>query len=121
MIYGPADFESGIKMNCRIVVVVFAGLLLCGCTIPSWDQMTTYAGLRSAEQAAPPQAAPAEAEAATTSPSVTQASRSDSWCQQMAKADSVDAASNGFDAATQRRRAEASYRQCVASSGSAAR
>jgi hypothetical protein len=39
----------------------------------------------------------------------------------MAKADSVDAANNGFDAATQRRRAEASYRQCVESYGSAAR
>jgi len=37
----------------------------------------------------------------------------DSWCSRIAKSASDDAASNGFDAATQRHRAEVSYNQCV--------
>jgi ABC-type uncharacterized transport system auxiliary subunit len=108
-------------MNSRVIVVVLAGLLLCGCTAADWNHATSYVGLDQDDQAAPPRAAPAETQAATTSPSAAQASASDDFCQRMAKGESNDAASEGFDAATQRRRAESSYRQCIGYSGSTTR
>ena len=37
----------------------------------------------------------------------------DSWCSRVAESTRADAASQGFDAATQRHRAEVSYNQCV--------
>jgi hypothetical protein len=111
-------------MNIRIIGAVFAGLLLCGCSLPSWDSMTTYVGLGPDDQATPPKAAPAEGtpdevNAAPTSTPAAQASPSDNWCEQIAKASAADAADNGFDLATQQHRAETTYRQCLASSGAA--
>ena len=37
----------------------------------------------------------------------------DPWCLKIAQSATAEAASQGFDAATQRRRAETSYNQCV--------
>jgi hypothetical protein len=118
---GPVDFENGINMNSRVIIVVLAGVLLCGCSSADWHHATSYVGLGQDDQAVPAKADPDDAEAATTSPSPGQASRSDDFCQRMAKGESNDAAADGFDAATQRRRAESSYQQCMETSGSTTR
>jgi len=104
-------------MNIRIVTTVFAAFLLSGCSF--WERATTYVGVgptpqsepasEPAAQAAPDGAQPAEPPVAAAQP------RSDTWCQQIAKSASIEAADNGFDSATQRRRAESTYRQCVGS------
>jgi hypothetical protein len=52
-------------------------------------------------------AAPPVAEPSSAAPAA------DPWCAQVAQSALTDAASQGFDEATQRRRAEASYNQCV--------
>ena len=117
----PWDSGRGVIMNIHVIGTVFVGLLLSGCTLPSWDSMTSYVGLGSTEQAEPSRAASTEAEAAPSPTPAAQGALTDDWCQRAAKTSSVDAANNGFDRRTQRRRAEATYRQCLASSGSAAR
>jgi hypothetical protein len=100
-------------MNIRIVPAFFAAFLLCGCSY--WESATTYVGIGSTEQSEPPQAASQSADAAPTPAPADQAAKSDSWCQQIAKSARDDAAGNGFDSATQRRRAETTYRQCLGS------
>ena len=97
-------------MNIRIVPVVFLAFLLCGCS--TWNRATTYVGLRDSEPSEPPPAAVEVYGAPATAPA-DQPSKSESWCQQVAKSAADDAAGNGFDAATQRRRAETTYRQCL--------
>jgi len=113
-------------MNIRIITMGFAAVLLCGCTDADWDHAMSYTGLGSSEQSEAsqseqsesPRSVPARTEVVSAPLAADQATRPDSWCQQVAKSAVDDAAGNGFDAATQRRRAEASYRQCI---GSAAR
>jgi hypothetical protein len=69
----------------------------------------------------PVAAAPAQSEpqtvAAAAAPSIVEppsaAATPDSWCSRIAKSESADAASQGYDAATQRHRAEVAYDQCV--------
>jgi ABC-type sugar transport system substrate-binding protein len=108
-------------MNIRVIGMVFAGLMLGGCSAADWDNATSYVGLGPDPQAAPPNTAPPAAEAAPTSPPVAQASPSNNWCQQVAKANAADAAESGFDVETQKRRAETSYKQCLGLSDPASR
>ena len=119
-------------MNVRIIVAGLAALLLSGCTDADWDRAMSYTGLGSSEQgeasrreqSEPPRGEQSEApqpvtarnEVATAPLPADQAARPDSWCQQVAKSAADVAAGNGFDAATQRRRAESTYRQCIGSS-----
>ena len=118
-------------MNIRIITAGLAAVLLCGCTDADWDRAMTYTGLGPSEQSEPsrgdqsasPQSEPsrpvaARTEVVTAPLAADQAAGPDSWCQQVAKSAADEAAGNGFDAATQRRRAESTYRQCV---GTAAR
>ena len=107
---------NGDNMNIRVMCVVFAGLLLGGCSAADWDNATSYVGLGPTADAPPSNAAPTAAEAPPTSLPVAQASPAESWCQQVAKANASDAAENGFDVATQKHRAETSYRQCLGES-----
>jgi hypothetical protein len=55
--------------------------------------------------------------AAAAAPSIVEppsaAPAPDSWCSRIAQSESADAASQGFDTATQRHRAEVAYDQCV--------
>ncbi|MDE2133028.1 MAG: hypothetical protein KGM97_00385 [Alphaproteobacteria bacterium] len=102
-------------MNMRIIGAVFAGFLLAGCTDADWDHAMSYAGLGQSDQTASPQAAPADESVAAPTPAA-QASKSDDWCREIAKAAAADAAGNGFDAPTQQHRAEVTYRQCSESS-----
>ncbi|MGA7676327.1 MAG: hypothetical protein WCA78_14935 [Rhizomicrobium sp.] len=74
----------------------------------------SYVGLGESDQ----DAQPAPAAEAVPAPPV-QASTPDDWCRQIAKAASEEAAGEGFDLATQQRRAETAYQQCVAPAGSA--
>ncbi len=97
-------------MKLRVIGLGLVGLLLCGCSTGSWDRATRYVGLGPDDQAAP---AAAQSDTATPLPPVAQESKGAIWCRQAAKADMEDAAANGFDAATQQRRAEMSYRQCL--------
>lgn len=108
---GFDGLESGGKMNVRIIAAGFAACLLCGCTDADWDHATTYVGLGPTQNDRP--APPASADAAPTSVATDQSAKSDSWCQQAAKSARDEAAGDGFDSATQQRRAESTYRQCV--------
>jgi len=38
-------FRNGDKMNIRVIGAVFAGLLLTGCALPSWDGIKSTVGL----------------------------------------------------------------------------
>ena len=97
-------------MNIRTVSVVLSAFLLCGCS--TWDSATSYVGLGQSEQSEPTQAAPENAAAAPTPAPADRTTRSDSWCQSVARSASKEAAGNGYDPATQQRSAVASYRQC---------
>ena len=101
-------------MNVRIIAAGLAAFLLCGCSY--WNSATSYIGLGPSEQSEPPQPVPARTEVLTSPIPADQSARSDTWCQQIAKSAADEAAGNGFDSRTQRRRAEAAYRQCVGSS-----
>jgi hypothetical protein len=72
------------------------GLGLAGCTGPGWDH--TFAFLDAKKNAPPPAVAPAP---------------DPNWCTDAAAAAKREAASQGFDAATQSRRADAIYAQCL--------
>ena len=97
-------------MKIRVIGVGLIGLILCGCSAGSWDRATRYVGLGPDDQA-PPTAA--QSDTASELPPVAQESKSAIWCRQAAKSAMSDAASDGFDAATQQHRAEATYRQCL--------
>jgi hypothetical protein len=109
-------------MRERVIGAIFAGLFLCGCSAADWDAdwdyATTYVGLEQSDRSMPP-VAPSSA----PSPSVTVASvsTSDDWCRRLANYEKEDAANDGFDLATQQRRADAAYRQCMGTTGSTAR
>lgn len=81
----------------RLVVMVVAGLVVAGCTGPGWDH--TFAFLDAPKPPPPPAAAPALPTA--------------DWCRQAAAAAKSEAAEQGFDTATQARRAETIYTQCL--------
>lgn len=94
----------------RGLVVLFAAVLLGGCTDADWDHTLSYVGLDSG--APPPAAAPAAVAAATPAESA-----ENSWCVEAAKAAQREAAEQGFDSATQHYRAQVTYRQCVTEPG----
>ncbi len=103
-------------MNIRMIAAVcFTGFLLCGCS--TWDDAMSSVGLRDAEDAAPSAAAPTTTQTAPPA----QASTPDDWCRQIGKAAGEEAAGEGFDLATQQKRAESTYRQCIAPAGAASR
>ena len=66
---------------------------------PARSEPQTVAAAAAPSIVEPPSAAPAPAP--------------DSWCSRIAKSESDEAASQGYDAATQRHRAEVAYEQCV--------
>jgi hypothetical protein len=96
----------------RLAFVLATAVLLAGCTDADWDHALSYAGL-GGDQAkpAPADAPQSDAEAAPKSQAV--AAAPDPWCDEVAKAAHAEAASQGFDAATQKNRAQASYQQCA--------
>ena len=101
-------------MNTRVIAAIFAGLLLCGCG--TWNEGLSYVGLRDSNDAAPPPPAPIQVAPAPAP--LRRDSTPDDWCKQTAKAAGEEAAGEGFDAATQQRRAVATYEQCMAPAGS---
>lgn len=90
----------------RLLTCLCALVLLCGCG--SLRGLLSYSGARQAPPAAPVAAvqAPPPAQAAAPQP--------DEWCMRVAANERAQAASDGFDAATQDRVTLQSYRQCVA-------
>ena len=105
-------------MNTRVIATIFVGLLLSGCS--TWNGALSYVGLRDSNDAASPPAASTEAASAPAPAPLGRSSNQDDWCRQTAKAAGEEAAGEGFDAATQQSRADATYRQCMAPAGSAA-
>ena len=99
-------------MNTRAIAAIFAGLLLCGCS--TWNEGLTYVGLRDDNDAAPPPAAPVRTVPLAAHAQLGRDSTPEDWCRQTAKAAGEEAAGEGFDAATQQRRAVAVYQQCMA-------
>ena len=85
----------------RAFAVLFMAGLLAGCTDADWDHTFSYVGLDSSKPAPPPQVT-----AATTPAPV------DTWCVEVAKSEQVEAAEDGFDAATQQHRAQVAFEQC---------
>ncbi len=98
----------------RGFLVLFAAVLLCGCTDADWDHTMSYVGLGTDKPAptAPAPAAPAQMAAAPAAPG-------NKWCVEVAKAALREAAKDGFDAATQQHRAQVTYRQCLSDPGTA--
>ncbi len=103
-------------MNTRVVAAICAGFLLCGCS--TWNGALSYVGLRDDNDTAPPPAAPAQMAPPSAPAQFGQASTPDDWCRQTAKAAGEEAAGEGFDVATQQKRAVAVYQQCMAPAGS---
>ena len=97
-------------MKIRVIGLGLVGLVLCGCSTGSWDRATRYVGLGPEDNDAP---MTAQSDTAPTPLPAAQESKSEVWCRQAAKSAMSDAASDGFDAATQQHRAEATYRQCL--------
>jgi hypothetical protein len=113
-------------MNIRVIAAVFAGFTLCGCSY--WNDTMDYVGLGGSGQEEQPASVPADQSAQTQASTQTstaassyapsgQASRQEDWCRQIARAAGEEAAGEGFDAATQQRRADTAYQQCSAPSG----
>jgi len=100
-------------MNLRMIAMGLTAFLLCGCS--TWNSAMSYVGLRDSEQSEPSQPVPARTEVVTSPIPAMQSTESATWCQQIAKSARDEAAGNGFDSRTQRRRAESAYRQCVGS------
>jgi hypothetical protein len=92
-------------MNYRVFGVVLVAALLGGCSDADWDRAFSYVGLDEAVKAAP---APVKA---AEQPSET-AEAADAWCAQVAKAEQLESAEQGFDKATQEKRAITAYKQC---------
>lgn len=97
----------------RLIFVFAAAVLLAGCTDADWDHALGYVGLDKQPQKtewgdnkpvqdASSQAAPAPAAAAP-----------DEWCAEVAKATQAEAADQGFDASSQKTRAQQAYQQCA--------
>jgi len=106
-------------MKYRVVAVLFAAVVLGGCTDADWDRTLSYVGLGETPQAAPAQPAetqPAETQPATPAPAEA-AAPADDWCIQIAKAAGQEAADQGFDRPTQENRAKVVYQQCARGAG----
>lgn len=65
-------------------------------------------------QPSDPQPTPPQPSAAPTAMASAASDTADSWCVRVAKSAQAEAADQGFDAATQQRRALASFKQCSA-------
>lgn len=107
-------------MKHRVMAVLFAAGLLGGCTDADWDDAFSYAGLgpSKTDRASPASESDADAPAPTyraePAPSVTTgpAPVADTWCIDVAKSAQIEAARQGFDGATQQRRARTVFMQC---------
>jgi hypothetical protein len=101
-------------MNIRIIGVALAGLLLSSCTDADWNHTMNYVGLGQPEQSAPDTLAQQPAATADTAAAQTPGvSKSEAWCREVAASAAQNAASNGFDLATQKYRATTMYKQCM--------
>lgn len=92
-------------MKGRLAFAFAAAVLLAGCTDADWDHAMAYAGL-GPDQAK--SAAPQSDESTPPKPTAP-----DEWCADVAKASAEQAAKEGFDAPTQKHRAEVAYQQCA--------
>jgi hypothetical protein len=103
-------------MKHRVMAVLLVAGLLGGCTEADWDSAFAYAGLgpskpdSASSQSAPdgPSYTAAPAASVTNGP----APVADTWCIDVAKSAQLEAAQQGFDGATQRRRAMTTFNQC---------
>jgi hypothetical protein len=100
-------------MKHRVAIAVLAAALLSGCSDVDWDHALSYTGLGETANTPPPAAEPATPAAAE--PVAAQPAAPDDWCKQVAESERKDAATQGFDEATQRHRAEVTYKQCARS------
>ena len=106
-------------MQKKIAFPILAiALALSGCTAlhRGWDGAMTEIGLYGPPQAGQsqmpdrsPVADPSQSAARQTS----SAGESANWCRQYATSVAQDAARNGYDAPTQKRRYETTYQQCA--------
>jgi hypothetical protein len=104
-------------MNIRMIgAVLITGFLICGCS--TWNNTLSYVGLRDSKEAAPPAEALPTTQTAPMPTLPDQASTPDDLCRRIGKAAGEEAAGEGFDAATQQRKTETAYQQCVAPAGS---
>jgi hypothetical protein len=92
-------------MRYRTAAVLIAACLLGGCTETDWDHAFSYVGLDDSASAPPPTTTVDTAQA----PPDTQ----DQWCVDVANSVQNEAAGQGFDAATQQKRAKVAYQQCM--------
>jgi hypothetical protein len=92
-------------MKYRVWGAVLIAALLGGCSDADWDRAFSYVGLDEAVAPAPAKTA------AKAQPSET-AEATDAWCAQVAKAEQLESAEQGFDRTTQENRAITAYKQC---------
>jgi len=107
-------------MKYRVVAVLFAAVVLGGCTDADWDRTLSYVGLGETPPAAPVQPAEAQEAQQPGTPPVAQAETAapaDDWCSRIAKAAAQEAADQGFDEPTQQNRARVTYQQCLRGDG----
>jgi hypothetical protein len=105
-------------MTYRNLAVLAVACLLGGCTEADWDHAMTYTGLAPDVPVAAPSAAAPSGEAAPQQQAPAPTPAQDAWCSQIAKSVADEAALEGFDRATQLRRAQIALDQCVHTRGS---
>jgi len=93
----------------RVGATIAAIVLLAGCTDADWEHALTFGG-------APPEERSPPTRALAVTPAIPEPNPSYAFCQGVV---ADDVAHSEFDAATTKRMAEASYRQCVAVFGDA--
>jgi hypothetical protein len=101
-------------MSSRIVLVVLTALVLSGCTDADWDHALSYTGLGSTADAPKPAATAKTQASVAATDSAAKASDAEDWCATVGKAAEREAKEYGFDAETQRHRAEQATQQCRA-------
>ena len=96
----------------RWACVVATAVFLAGCTDADWDHALGYVGLDQQQKTErgdnkPVQDAPPQAAQASVAPAP------ETWCAEVAKAAQSEAADQGFDAPSQKLRAQMAYQQCT--------
>lgn len=108
-------------MSLRVLAFAAVAVFLGGCTNADWDHALNYVGIGESQKPAPKdqadssQPAPAQTADATANAAPAAANAAagvNQWCEEVANATKADAAQDGFDDATQHRRAQAAYNQC---------
>ncbi len=96
------------------VIAIALGLLLSGCANlqRGWDGAMTEIGLYGPPQQPAPSPMPDTNQGAVSQAG--SAGAAADWCRQYATSSAQTAARSGYDAATQKRRYETTYRQCAA-------